>query len=88
TELQEIIRDVEVFDDYDYEFLQEDKDLEREPFSFNEEEKLEIENLINLDAEEIVSNIDKIIEKNIEYESIGNHNDSDNSDTVDDQRLL
>ena len=68
AELQKIIQDAEVFEDDDYEFLQEaEDDFEDEQSNYAEEEDLEIENLINLDAEEITSSLDKIIK---EYEKM------------------
>ena len=73
--------DAEVFEDDDYEFLQEEEDnFENEQSNYEEEEDLEIENLINLDAEEIISSLDKMIE---EYEKSDDiHYISDDNDSV------
>jgi len=80
AELQKIIQDAEVFKDDDYEFLQEaEVDFEDEQSNYAEDDDLEIENLINLDAEEITSSLDKIIK---EYEKINDiHYISDNNDS-------
>jgi len=79
AELQKIIQDAEVFTDDDYEFLQEVKDFENEQLSYEEEENLEIEKLINLNAEEIVSGLE-IMKENVDDNDI--HSISSNNDTV------
>jgi hypothetical protein len=81
AELQKIIQDAEVFDDDNYEFLQETESFEDEQFNYEEEEGLEIENLVNLDAEEIMSGLDKIMKEDVESD-YDIHSISSNSDTV------
>ena len=86
AELQKIIQDAKVFEDDNYKFLQEaEVDFKDEQSNYADDDDLEIENLINLDAEEITSSLDKIIK---EYEKIDNIHyisDDNDSDTVNEE---
>ncbi|CAG8699126.1 6464_t:CDS:1, partial [Funneliformis mosseae] len=48
-----------VIEDNDYEFLQEAEDFKNEQFNYEKEENLIIENLVNLNAKNIISDLDK-----------------------------
>jgi len=86
AELQKIIQDAEVFEDDDYEFLQEaEVDFEDKQSNYAAEYDLEIENLINLNVEEITSSLDKIIKEYEKIDDIHYISDDNDSDTVNEE---
>ena len=61
TELQRIIQDSEVFEDDNYEFLEEAASFENGQINYEEEGNLEIESLVNLNLKKIMLDLDKKI---------------------------